>query len=203
LENIVRGQVSSHSDTTPNNNINDTRNDQTQTNTSQDIQHDENDQSQPRSQESDMRHLPNQTNSSESNLAAVNMNWQETANQGEGWQEQVADDERGNWRQSNYSQLDEWRGSNAEPLDVNWQENSVNEWSRETPGNVLGEQGHPQESQELWRGDSTREAVQNWTEGPSDPLRTHRSVPTRRFNRFHPPDDDNVYSMELRELLSR
>ncbi|KAJ6892521.1 hypothetical protein NC651_025656 [Populus alba x Populus x berolinensis] len=203
LENIVRGQVSSHSDTTPNNNINDTRNDQTQTNTSQDIQHDENDQSQPRSQENDMRHLPNQTNSSESNPAAGNMNWQETANQGEGWQEQVADDERGNWRQSNYSQLDEWRGSNAEPLDVNWQENSVNEWSRETPGNVLGEQGHPQESQELWRGDSTREGVQNWTEGPSDPLRTHRSVPMRRFNRFHPPDDDNVYSMELRELLSR
>ncbi|XP_011024311.1 PREDICTED: uncharacterized protein LOC105125523 isoform X3 [Populus euphratica] len=169
----------------------------------QDIQHDENDQSQPRSQESDMRHLPNQTNSSESNPAAGNMNWEETANQGEGWQEQVADDERGNWRQSNYSQLDEWRGSNADPLDVNWQENSVNEWSRETPGNVLGEQGHPQESQELWRGDSTREAVQNWTEGPSDPLRTHRSVPMRRFNRFHPPDDDNVYSMELRELLSR
>ena len=131
------------------------------------------------------------------------MNWQETANQREGWQEQATDDERGNWRQTDYSQLDEWRGSNAEPLDRNWQDNSANEWSRETPGNVPGEQGHPHDSRELWQEDSTREAVENWTEGPAGPLRTHRPVTTRRFNRFHPPDDDNVYSMELRELLSR
>ncbi|KAJ6720191.1 RING/U-BOX SUPERFAMILY PROTEIN [Salix viminalis] len=169
----------------------------------QDIQHDESNLSQPRSQESDMRRSPDQTNSSESNTAAGNMNWQETANQREGWQEQATNDERGNWRQTDYNQLDEWRGSNAEPLDGNWQDNSANEWSQETPGNVPGEQGHPQESRELWQEDSTREAVENWTEGPSGPIRTHRSVPTRRFNGFHPPDDDNVYSMELRELLGR
>jgi len=203
LENIVRGQVSSHSDTTPNTNINDSGNDRTQTNTHQDIQHEENDQPQPRSQESDVLRLPDQTNSSGGNNATDNMNRQETANQGEGWQEQVTNDERGNWQQSGYSHLDEWRGSNAEPMDGNWQENSVNEWSRETPGNVPGEQGRPQGAQELWREDGSSETVENWTVGSSDPPRTRRAVPMRRFNRFHPPDDENVYSMELRELLSR
>ncbi|XP_011031593.1 PREDICTED: uncharacterized protein LOC105130682 [Populus euphratica] len=199
LENIVRGQVSSHSDTTPNTNINDSGNDRTQTNTHLDIQHEENDQS----QESDVRRLPDQTNSSGGNNATDNMNWQETANQGEGWQEQETNDERGNWQQSGYSQLDEWRGSNAEPMDGNWQENTVNEWSRETPGNVPGEQGRPQGAQEPWREDGSSETVENWTVGSSDPPRTRRAVPMRRFNRFHPPDDENVYSMELRELLSR
>uniref|UniRef100_A0A6M2EWY1 RING-type domain-containing protein n=1 Tax=Populus davidiana TaxID=266767 RepID=A0A6M2EWY1_9ROSI len=203
LENIVRGQASSHSDTPPNTNVNDSGNDRTQTNTHQDIQHEENDQPQPRSQESDARRLPDETNSSGGNNATDNMNWQETANQGEGWQEQVTNDERGNWQQSGYSQLDEWRGSNAEPMDGNWQENSVNEWSRETPGNVPGEQGRPQGAQELWHEDGSSETVENWTVGSSDPPRTRRAVPMRRFNRFHPPDDENVYSMELRELLSR
>ncbi|KAH8501825.1 hypothetical protein H0E87_016559 [Populus deltoides] len=169
----------------------------------QDIQHEENDQPQPRSQESDVRRLPDQTNSSGGNNATDNMNRQETANQGEGWQELVTNDERGNWQQSGYSQLDEWRGSNAEPMDGNWQENSVNEWSRETPGNVPGEQGRPQGAQELWREDGSSETVEHWTVGSSDPPRTRRAVPMRRFNRFHPPDDENVYSMELRELLSR
>ncbi|KAJ6317401.1 hypothetical protein OIU76_013024 [Salix suchowensis] len=203
LENIVRGQVSSHSDTTSNTNINDSGNDRTQTNTPQDIQHEESDQPQPRSQESDIRRLPDQTNSSEGNNATDNTSWQETTNQGEDWQEQVTNDERGNWQQSDYSQLDEWRGTNAEPMDGNWQENSVNEWSRETPGNVPGEQSRPQGAQELWREDGSSEAVENWTVGSSDPPRTRRTVPMRRLNRFHPPDDENVYSMELRELLSR
>ncbi|KAJ6323060.1 hypothetical protein OIU77_012815 [Salix suchowensis] len=169
----------------------------------QDIQHEESDQPQPRSQESDIHRLPDQTNSSEGNNATDNTSWQETTNQGEDWQEQVTNDERGNWQQSDYSQLDEWRGTNAEPMDGNWQENSVNEWSRETPGNVPGEQGRPQGAQELWREDGSSEAVENWTVGSSDPPRTRRTVPMRRLNRFHPPDDENVYSMELRELLSR
>ncbi|KZV55307.1 hypothetical protein F511_06784 [Dorcoceras hygrometricum] len=57
--------------------------------------------------------------------------------------------------------------------------------------------------EEAWRDDGSREAADNWSRGPSDPPRMRISVPYRRVTRFNPPDADNVYSMELRELLSR
>lgn len=139
----------------------------------------------------------------ESNTAVERLDWQETANEGGNWQEPIAEDETQNWQQTTFSQFNEWRGGNAEDTVENWQENSVNNWPQETPRNVDGETDHQQEAQGIWHENGSREAVGNWVEGPSAPVRNRRSVPVRRFNRFHPPDDDNVYSMELRELLSR
>ncbi|CAN1172090.1 Protein neuralized [Linum perenne] len=194
LENIVRGQVSSQLDTPDSNN--DPRNGQTQTDTSHDVQHEANVQSEPRTRENDTQLLPDQTGTSESITPIDNMNWQETVNQVRGWQEEVADNGGGNWQQSNYGPFNEWRDGSAE-------QNSVDNWPQETPGNVHNEPGRPQEAQGAWHEDSSQEAVETWIEGPSDPPRARRTVPVRRFSRFHPPDDENVYSMELRELLSR
>lgn len=203
LENIVRGQAGSHSDTTSNNNIGDSRNDRTQTNASQDVQHENHEQPQFRSPDSDGNQLPDQMGSLETNRAVENITWQETSNQTGDWQEQIPEDERGNWQQTTYGQFNGWRDGNIEDMDANWQDNSVNDWPQETSRNVNGEEGHPQGAQGVWHEDGSRESVENWSEGPSAPPRNRRAVPVRRFNRFHPPDDDNVYSMELRELLSR
>ncbi|THG11285.1 uncharacterized protein LOC114278766 isoform X2 [Camellia sinensis] len=203
LENIVRGQVGSNSDTSSNNNTTDSRNDQIHTNTPQEVQHEIDEQSQSRSQESDIQRLLDPTGNSESNLAGQSINWQESVNQGGDWQEQGPGDERGNWQQSAYDQFNEWRDSTTGDMDGNWQENPVNDWPQETSGNEGVEEDHPQETHEVWHENGMREAVENWSEAPSDPPRMRRFIPVRRVNRFHPPDDDNVYSMELRELLSR
>ncbi|KAJ4720687.1 RING/U-box superfamily protein [Melia azedarach] len=197
LENIVRGQASSNSDSLSNSNINESRNDRSHTNLSQDVQNETNDISQPRSQESDIHQLPDQTGGLGSNTPVL------SSNQGENWQEEITEDHRGNWQQPSYSQFDESRNGDEAEMDTNWQESPVNDWPQETPGNVDREQGHPQEAQGVWHEDGSREAVESWSEGPSDPPRTRRAIPIRRFSRFHPPEDDNVYSMELRELLSR
>ncbi|PSR98060.1 Protein neuralized like [Actinidia chinensis var. chinensis] len=201
LENIVRGQVGSNSDASSNNNTADSRNDHIHTNIPQEVQHENQEQSQPRSQESDNHRLSDSTGNSESNMLGESINWEATANQGGDWQEQVIEDERGNWPQAAYDQFNEWRDSTAD-LDGNWQENPVNDWPQEIPGNE-GVEDQSQEAHEAWHENVAREAVENWSEAPSDPPRMRRFIPVRRVNRFHPPDDDNVYSMELRELLSR
>lgn len=203
MENIVRGQVSGQSDTQTNNNSNGSTDNQTQMNTSQELQHENHEQSQPRSQENDI-HLPEDLSGNmESTSPVESMNWQETANQEGDWHEQAAADERENWQQSTYDEFSDWRDGTAEDMDGTWQENSVNDWPQESPGNVVGGEVVPEETHGGWSENVSREAVENWSEGPSDPPRTRRTVPVRRINRFHPPDDDNVYSMELRELLSR
>ncbi|KAG6669746.1 uncharacterized protein LOC122287866 isoform X2 [Carya illinoinensis] len=203
LESIVRGQVGSHSDTPSNNNINDPRNDWTQTNASLNIQLENHEQSQFRRLDSDVNQLPDQTRNLETNRAVDNIVWQGTANQGGDWQEQITEDERGNWQQTAFGQFNGWRDGNVEDMDANWQDNSISDWPQETLRNINGEEGHSQGTRGVWHEDGSREAVENWQEGPSAPPRIRRVIPVRRFNRFHPPDDDNVYSMELRELLSR
>ncbi|KAJ8766112.1 hypothetical protein K2173_020628 [Erythroxylum novogranatense] len=158
----------------------------------QDTRHEDNEQSQPRNPDSHVHQLPNHTDSVES-ITVDNTNWQGSGDQADGWQERNSGDDRLEWQQSDPNQPNEWGEVSAEPLDGNWQQSSLDDWPQETPRDVHNEQGHPLD---------VREAVESWTNGPSDPPRSHRSF-MRRLNRFNPPDDDNVYSMELRELLSR
>ncbi|KAG5078162.1 hypothetical protein AAZX31_20G178500 [Glycine max] len=187
LENIVRGQAGTSPDSTSNSNASETRGDGSQANSLVDGQQ-ENYEQQIRSLETDVRQLPNRTGTLESSTSE-SISWQEASNQGGNWQEQIAEEGGGNWQRSPFDQTRDGR--------------AVSDWPQEPPRNLTGEDPHPQEAQRIWHDDNTRETVGNWSEGPSGASRNRRGVPIRRFNRFHPPDDDNVYSMELRELLSR
>ncbi|MBA0692426.1 hypothetical protein Goari_009989, partial [Gossypium aridum] len=203
-EAIVRGQANSDSEPMTSNVFNDSRDEISQTNMSQDVQRENNEDMQPRSLGSHLGRLPNQTGNTVSNMLAIeSISWQENATQGGNWREPTTNNERESWQQSRYAQFNEWREGNAEEMDTNWPESSDSYYRQDIPGNVNGEESDSQEAQRVWHEDGSREAVENWSEGPSDPPRARRATPVGRFSRFHPPEDDNVYSMELRELLSR
>lgn len=202
LEDIVRGQAGSSSDTSSNNTV-DSRNDQIPTNTPLEVRLESHEQSLPRSQEGDIHRMLDPPGISEINTADENIDWQESVNPERDWREQGTENNRHNWTVTEYNQFNEWRDETAGDMNRNWQENSVNVWPVETSGNEGIEDGHLRETHETWHENAAREAVENWSDAPSDPPRMRRFIPVRRGNRFHPPDDDNVYSMELRELLSR
>ena len=100
--------------------------------------------------------------------------------------------------QATLSQLSERDNGNAV---INEQENSVDDLHQDGTGNsdatVLIE------DQSVWPADNTRQSDGNWPETRFGALRSRRVVPMRRVNRLHLPNDDNVYNIELRELLSR
>ncbi|KAH9660459.1 RING-type domain-containing protein [Citrus sinensis] len=77
----------------------------------------------------------------------------------------------------------EWRSETREFMDENQQESTAYQWSEE--------HGHLR--------DGFQEAVRNWLEEPSD----SQALPIGRVDTFYLPEDDNVYSTEIRELLSR
>ncbi|MBA0725618.1 hypothetical protein Golax_022187 [Gossypium laxum] len=199
----VQNQADSNSETTSSNVINDSRHELPQINMSPDVQGENIERTQLRSLESGIAELPNQTGVLVRNMAVESISWQENTTQGGNWREPAANDERGNWQQPTYAQFNELRDNSTEVMDTNWQESSVSEHRQENPGNENGEANRPQGAQRVWHEGRSQEAVDNWSEGRSGPPRARRAIPVRRLNRFHPPEDDNVYGMELRELLSR
>ncbi|KAK9280420.1 hypothetical protein L1049_014109 [Liquidambar formosana] len=124
---------------------------------------------------------------------------QESTVQVEDWHEQVTDSGEGDWQQLAGVEFNDWRDGIGEEMDGNWQDSTVNDWSQELSGNEEAELVHLPEIQEGWHEDNSQEAVGNWLEEPSEP----EAVPVPRVDTFYLPEDDNVYSMELRELLSR
>ncbi|KAI3695932.1 hypothetical protein L1987_78937 [Smallanthus sonchifolius] len=95
---------------------------------------------------------------------------------------------------ANADEGEDWQDQVSEDVDRNWQESSGNDWVQETSGSEVGG-SRIQETNDAWLEPGSRE--------PVEPPRTRRTIPIRRANRFYAPEDDNVYSMELRELVSR
>lgn len=75
-------------------------------------------------------------------------------------------------------------------------------WFQETTVSLGGE-GHLSGAHRVWHRDCSQDTAVNWLQVPNDFLRPRCAIPVRRLNSFHPPEVDNIYSMELRKLLSR
>ncbi|KAL2511174.1 RING/U-box superfamily protein [Abeliophyllum distichum] len=118
--------------------------------------------------------------------------WQESSAQVE-LRESVTENEESSWQQLTGVPFSEWTDGRG------WQGNSANQWFQETSGNDGVEHGQMQESHEDWQGHDLQEAIDSWLDVPSG----EDSAPIERSGGVYFPDDDNVYSMELRELFSR
>ncbi|KAJ0967145.1 hypothetical protein J5N97_024062 [Dioscorea zingiberensis] len=202
LENIVRGQMN-NSDTSASQGTNISLNDQIQSSVAVELSTDGYDQLQSSSEDNN-RHQTIETHTiSEFGGSPLNENigQQEAETSGEDLQDD-AEARSQDWQQSSeIAYSGQHTDAGEDPID-GWQENNDHDWSRETPEDEDGEDSHTLEAQE-WHEVDSQEARENWQDGPSISLRDQQTILNRRFNRFIPSDDDNVYSMELRELLSR
>ncbi|KAH7669537.1 putative E3 ubiquitin ligase protein [Dioscorea alata] len=206
LENIVRGQASSYSDASASHSITNSRanNDQSHSSISLDQSGENNEQSQAHNENAEPPQIMETDAEAvlESNTLENTVNWQDSVSQSENQQEEEdADDEHQAWQQSEIGFSEPPRDETGVESDGNWPENMDQDWSRE-PDDEDGNGSHMLEAHEEWHEDESHGTAETWQDGPSDPARGQRSIP-RRGNRFIPPDDENVYSMELRELLSR
>lgn len=167
----------------------------------QEVQHESPEQSQSRSSENTPNQLSTRMGNPENTSSLQGVVQQDLASQGTDRQETMAEVE--GIVRPEYNRSNEWRAGITDNMDINWQEDSGTNFPLGAGGNEGVEENQFEGASEIWREVGSREAVENWSEGPSDPPRMRRPVTYRRLNRFHPPEDDNVYSMELRELLSR
>ncbi|XP_017983530.1 PREDICTED: uncharacterized protein LOC18590450 isoform X1 [Theobroma cacao] len=118
-----------------------------------------------------------------------NIGGQESASQVEQWQEEDQENEEVHWQGSSV-EYNELMDGNEEASDM----------PREDGGNEDGVYDQLQEALDAQHEDGgLHETTRNWLEGSSN----QEPVTMGRTDTFYFPDDDNVYSMELRELLSR
>ncbi|KAK1266668.1 hypothetical protein QJS04_geneDACA000252 [Acorus gramineus] len=203
LENIVRGQASTHSDSSAGNNIREGRNDQSQLNTTLDVLTENQDEAPSNGEDGDIHPMQEANREVFESTNVHDLDWQESAIQGSDWQDRLTENGITDWQASTEARYDDWHDGSGEEPDSNWQENVDQDWPQEAPEDEDGEDSQVPEAHEEWHEDVSQEAAREWQDEPPDPPRIQRVIPIRRLNRFHPPDDESVYSMELRELLSR
>lgn len=138
----------------------------------------------------------------ESNMQSGDMGGREYAIQDDNWPEDDAEHGQGDWQQPLEVGLSVQHDGPVEEPDRNWHENVDQEWLHETPEDEDGQGSHLLEAHQHWHGDNSQATEANWQDGPSDSLNDRHSFPVIR-NGVISSDDDNVYSMELQELLSR
>lgn len=153
------------------------------------------DESELRVTSNDDNGLSTHSNDMEGNMFDDENRNESTAPEGQ-QQEEIIENEGNEVHQTNV----EWSNSTEESLDDNPLSGTVNEWPQNILGDEDGENSHLPEAPEMWQEDgSFQEAVENWLGGPSD----HGVAAVGRIRGFYFPDDDNVNSVELRELLNR
>lgn len=121
--------------------------------------------------------------------------WDGSIAESEHWHEQVALNEEGD-RQHIDVDADELRDGVRDVWDDNHNPNTVDELQEPSGSEVSETNSRLQEVSTTWQ----ENGVEGLFEGPSD----QEFVPNSRLETFYlPDDDDNVYSRELRELVSR
>ncbi|KAM3201960.1 hypothetical protein P3L10_029584 [Capsicum annuum] len=97
--------------------------------------------------------------------------------------------------QNMYDDQNEWVYDATENMVGDSQEGTPNQSYPESLDGGIEEQNHAQDPHDEWH----EEAIDDWFDTPSG--QDDGSI--GRVDTFYIPDDDNVYSIELRELLSR
>lgn len=201
LDTIVHGQASRNSDTSSSDPESDFSHNLAEHDIPVEVQLWNSEQLQSSIQVNGVNDFTNNTINVAVNVSADVITREEEAIQRRNGPEQVTANERINLPQLNFAELDPWRENTQANMVNDWQEISGNTRQRRAHGNH--EEGPSLPSQPTWPGNSSRSTLGNWARGPANISRNRRSIPIRRASRFQPPDDDNVYSMELRELLGR
>ncbi|KAF3793445.1 hypothetical protein EJ110_NYTH03565 [Nymphaea thermarum] len=149
-------------------------------------------ESHPRYHESGGDQVSEHSEAIESNTSTVNV-------QEENLQEGSSEVTRRDWQESPELRVIERQDRVAEEPEGDWQNQPQDQALIDEVQDR--DDGHSQEHGR-WHDASPQVAVDNWQEQHRNFSRMQRTS-IRRINGFQPPDDDSVYSMELRELLSR
>ncbi|KAH6818887.1 hypothetical protein C2S51_002490 [Perilla frutescens var. frutescens] len=124
---------------------------------------------------------------------------QDASAQVDEFQDSITDIEERAWQPLATVALTEWVDRSGESMTRNWQENSGNELYQETSNTNAADQDQMQESHEDWPSHDLQEAIDSWLGMPSGEV----GAAVGRLDTIYYSDDDNVHSMELRELFSR